>query len=78
MNLIWQSVKFKSENIIATYAKQYSNGEIKFFDVNAKNQTIREYWLLRSDVKPEIVKEIPENYSGEAFSQIKLKEKAPY
>lgn len=78
MNIIWQSVKFSPERIVATYAKQYSNDEIKFFDTNEKNQTIREYWMLRKDVKPEITEQIPDSYSDQAFSQRKLKEKAPY
>lgn len=44
MNIIYQSVKFKETDIDRTYARLYSNGEIKFYDVNAKHKTIREYW----------------------------------
>lgn len=46
MNIIWQSVKFNEADIDRTYARLYSNGEIKFFDVNVKNKTIREYWQI--------------------------------
>lgn len=46
MNIIYQSVKFNENDIDRTYARLYSNGEIKFFDVNAKHKTIREYWQL--------------------------------
>jgi len=49
MNIIYQSVKFDEKDITATYVRKYSNGEFKFFDVNAKGKTIREYWMNEVD-----------------------------
>lgn len=49
MNIIYQSVKFDPANITSRYFFKYSMGEVKFFDVNAKHKTIREYWLYEKD-----------------------------
>ena len=50
MNIIYQSRNFKEADTISTYARLYSNAEVKFFDVNKKGQTIREWWTTASDV----------------------------
>lgn len=58
MNIIWQSVKFNESDIVARYARGYSDNTIKFFDVNTKNKTIREYWMHRKDVEPAIAAQV--------------------
>jgi hypothetical protein len=49
MNIIYQSVKFNEKDIAKRYFRKYFNGEVKFFDVNVKDKTIREYWLNEVD-----------------------------
>ena len=70
MNIIYQSVKFNEKDIVATYARGYSNGEIKFYDVNKKNKTIREYWLHRDDVSKEISDKV--HVANGAYDNVKL------
>lgn len=55
MNIIYESRHFREVDVVATYARRYSNGEIKFYDVNAKSRTIREYWQRDGDTDPLIV-----------------------
>ena len=50
MHVIYQSRKFKEAAIVSTYARLYSNAEVKFFDVNKEGKTIREWWTTASDV----------------------------
>ena len=50
MHVIYQSRNFEEADIVSTYARLYSNAEVKFFDVNKKGQTIREWWTTASDV----------------------------
>jgi len=54
MNIIYQSTKFDEKDITSTYIRKYSNGEVKFFDVNAKQRTIREYWINEYDCNDSI------------------------
>ena len=55
MNVTYESRRFDPANIVATYARRYSNGEVKFFDIDAKSKTIREYWLPDHECDPAIV-----------------------
>jgi len=50
MHVIYQSRKFKEAAIVSTYARLYSNAEVKFFDVDKEGKTIREWWTTASDV----------------------------
>lgn len=50
--MIWKSKSFKPENVLATYAKLQSNGEVLMVDVGKRHKTIREWWLHISDMKP--------------------------
>jgi hypothetical protein len=43
-NVIYQSVKFDQKNVVSVYARLYTNGDVKFFDVDRKHKTIREWW----------------------------------
>lgn len=54
MNIIYQSVKFDETDIERRYFRKYLNGEVKFFDVNVKNKTIREYWKKEVDCNSEV------------------------
>lgn len=47
MNVIWQSTRFSADKIATTYARLYSNGEVKMFDVDMRHKTIREWWTTR-------------------------------
>lgn len=47
MNIIYQSTRFAEDNIATTYARLYSNGEVKMFDVDMRHKTIREWWTTR-------------------------------
>jgi hypothetical protein len=49
MNIIWQSVKFREEDIVAIYTRGSSDGTVKVVDVNKKNKTIREWWCRKED-----------------------------
>jgi hypothetical protein len=51
MQVIWQSVKYKAEDVVSVYARLFSNGEVKFYDVNLKGQTIREWYCLKSELQ---------------------------
>lgn len=53
MNLIYQSKHFSPEKVVSTYARLYSNGEVKFFDVNLQHKTIRERWMTIDHVDAE-------------------------
>ena len=50
MNVIYQSRNFKEADIVSTYARLYSNADVKFIDVNREGKTIREWWTTASDV----------------------------
>ena len=58
MNIVYQSVKFDNANIVSRYVRKYSNGEVMFFDVNAKHKTIREYWMHQNDCD-DFIKSLP-------------------
>ena len=47
MNVIYQSTRFAEDKIATTYARLYSNGEVKMFDVDMRHKTIREWWTTR-------------------------------
>lgn len=47
MNVIWQSTRFSADKIATTYARLYSNDEVKMFDVDMRHKTIREWWTTR-------------------------------
>lgn len=49
INIIWRSVKFREEDIVAVYTRGYSDETVKIVEVNAKNKTIREWWCNKSD-----------------------------
>lgn len=49
MNIIYQSVKFREEDIVAIYTRGYSDGTVKVVEVNNKNKTIREWWCRKED-----------------------------
>jgi hypothetical protein len=51
ITIIWQSVKYKAEDVRSVYACLYSNGEVKFFDVNLKSATTREWYCLKSELE---------------------------
>lgn len=42
---IWKSVRYSPDKVAAVYARSYSNGEVKIFEVDAKGKTVREYWM---------------------------------
>ena len=50
MKIIYQSRNFEAAGIVSTYARLYSNAEVKFFDVDKEGKTIREWWTTASDV----------------------------
>ena len=50
MNLIWESKSFKPENVLTTYARLQSNGEVLMVEVNKRHKTIREWWQHVSDI----------------------------
>ncbi|QWY83172.1 hypothetical protein [Rhizobium phage RHph_X2_24] len=70
-NIIYQSVKFNENDIVAVYARGYSDGTVKFFDVNAKNKTIREYWVKREHLDAETAAKI--HVSSGYFDQVRVK-----
>lgn len=47
MKVIWQSTKFDPHKVVSVYARLYSNGEVKVFDVDGRHKTIREWWTTR-------------------------------
>ena len=49
MNVIYQSTRFAEDNIATTYARLYSNGEVKMFDVDMRHKTIHAYLVLTHD-----------------------------
>lgn len=51
MNIVFQSAKFNVADIVSSYARLYSNGEVKFFDVNMKGKTIREWYTTQDKVE---------------------------
>jgi hypothetical protein len=51
VTVLWQSVKYKAEDVCSVYARLYNNGEVKFFDVNLKGATIREWYCLKSELE---------------------------
>lgn len=55
MNIKYQSVKFDEKDIASRYFRKYSNGEVKFFDVNMKNKTIREYYMNEIDCDDDVL-----------------------
>lgn len=54
VNIIWQSKNFSEDRICEVYARRYSEGTIKLFDVDAKGKTIREYWLPEDRISFEL------------------------
>ena len=50
MKLIWESKSFKPENVLTTYARLQSNGEVLMVEVNKRHKTIREWWQHVSDM----------------------------
>ena len=53
MNVIWQSTRFSADKIATTYARLYSNDEVKMFDVDMRHKTIRE-WRTTRDKLPNV------------------------
>jgi hypothetical protein len=47
VKVIWQSTKFDPHKVVSVYARLYSNGEVKVFDVDGRHKTIREWWTTR-------------------------------
>lgn len=54
MNILFQSTRFRPENIASTYARLYSNGEVKMYDVDKRHKTIREWWTPRENLSDEM------------------------
>ncbi|MGJ5032428.1 hypothetical protein ACQR1I_36710 [Bradyrhizobium sp. HKCCYLS2038] len=51
--VIFQSKQFAPERVVSTYARLYSNGEVKLFDVDKRHKTLREQWVLSSTLDDE-------------------------
>lgn len=69
-NEIYRSVKYSAARVAAVYARGYSDGTIKFFEVDAKSRTLREYWRRREECSPAVQAKVDVN--DQAFGQIKL------
>lgn len=55
MNVTYESKNFSEDKIVSRYARRFSNGEIKFYDVDNRGRTIREYWCRDEDADPIVV-----------------------
>jgi hypothetical protein len=71
MKIIWQSVNYKREDVRSVYAILYKNGEVEFFDVNLKGETIREWYCLKSELEntDELIEGIKVLWSGLTYQE---------
>lgn len=51
MVVIYQSKKFDPSKVVSVYARLYTNGEVKAFEVDDKNKKIREWAATLGEVE---------------------------
>jgi len=75
MNITKQSVKFNESDVVSTYGWQHSDGSVRFYDVNLKGKTIREYWCPAGDVDAETSARFTGNFDMTHLSGLTLQQR---
>lgn len=44
MNTIWKAKRYDPALVVATFAMQYTNGDVKFFEIDKAHKTLHEYY----------------------------------
>ena len=70
MHVIWQSLRYRPENVVKTYAGRIGD-EYKVYEVDAKSKTIREMWFSRNELPDEVADKC-DAQRGLAFNQVEF------
>jgi hypothetical protein len=70
--VIFEARSFDPYKVVKVYARRYSDGNVKIFDVDERGKTVREYWVHAAELRTDLIEKLRASDPSQAFNQVRL------